>query len=349
MMIRLPKHWAIVPLLLLLPLLFACQGAGTQSSAETTGEVDSEIPQAGTELELVLGPGSLYLEPHVGLAELSSYKATLTRSFDGSVAGQAQQWTETYVLQRDNAAAASLLTVEITGDISETPEPLIEVEGIVYVVGEDGECIADAVDPEISSIERLDPAGLLSGLLGAEEAGQETIDGVATDHYTFDERALAMFELAKSSGEIWVASDGGHILKYLLTTTGSGDAFGEGIEGSMIWDYTLTDIDLPVTLDIPQDCVNLMISAPRLADASNVSNTPGWLTYDTAASVAEASAFYQEQMAGLGWTTAIQSLEDPTVSYLEYTQGDQTLSITILAGDEGTKVDILLTSPEDLP
>ena len=340
MMTPLSKHQGFVRLLLLLPLLFACQAAGGQTSAETPAPQEASV-----ELELNLGPGVFFLsDPHVGLTQLSSYKATLIRSFAGSIAGEGQQWEETYVLVRTSDPAASKLTVERTGDNAFELTFLAEIDEIAYVLDGSGECSAEAVASEIPSIERLDPSGLISVLLGADEAGQEPVNDVAANHYTFDERALGKSGLEESAGEIWVAVDGGHILKYTLTTTGSSQAFGEGIEGSMTWDYTLTDINSPPTMDIPRRCLDLMISVPRLPDAYDVSNNPGWLSYKTSANVAEATTFYRQEIPALGWSVVTESTNDPTVSSLEYAREGQSLSLLILEGDEGTSVDILLSS-----
>jgi hypothetical protein len=319
-----------------------------QSQTVSTGQMQEEVP------DLVLGPGNFFVhDPHVGLSDLSSYKASLVRSFEGTVSGEAQQWSETYLMQRTSEPAAGQLTFEASGDVSAEAFSLMVADGIVFGKSGEADCIADAVNPETSSIEQLNPVDLLSVLLGAEEAGQEDVNGIPAEHYTFDERALGMFELSESIGEIWVASDGGYILKYTLTTTGGADAFGEGIEGEMTWDYELTDVNQPLTLDIPEACLKLMINVPRLPDASNVSNRPEHLSYNTASSLAEATAFYQDQLPALGWAATVVSTdanltgEQPTVSYLEYTQGDQILSITMASGDDGTQVDIQLINPAE--
>jgi hypothetical protein len=297
---------------------------------------------------MVLGPGSFDLpDPRAGLAELSSYTGTLTLSFEGTEAGQPQPWSSTYVVLHTREPAAILLTIEHSETISAAdPVFLGEVDGTAFEIGGDGICIAHAMDVENSLVTRQEPAALLDGLLGAEEAGQETISGVGAHHYTFDERALVLYGLAESTGEIWVASDGGYILKYLRTTTGDADYFGEGIEGTMSWEYALTDINLPVALDLPQACLGIMVSAPRLPDASNVLNLPGWLAYDTSSDVAEAAAFYQEQLPGLGWTPTREPMIGDT-AILEYTQGDQTLSLMISADEATTRVNILLTRSQE--
>jgi len=65
---------------------------------------------------------------------------------------------------------------------------------------------------------------------------------------------------------------------------------------------------------------------------------PGLLTCDTSSSVADAAAFYQNQIPELGW----ELLGEPTITekivLMDFTQGDQTMTVIITAGDGGTEV-----------
>jgi hypothetical protein len=314
----------------------ACQASGGQ----TSNTIGAGEQMAAQDIDLVLGSGSFFLDdPLTGLADLSSYTATLTRTFDGSVSGEAQQWTESYVMMRDNGAGASQLTYSTAGDFAADPVLFAEIGQNAYAKSGAEVCTADSIDPEISSIERTDPAGLLSVLLGADEAGQEDVNGVAADHFTFDERALGKADLEDSRGEIWVAEDGGYILKYTLTTTGGDTAFGEGVEGTMTWDYALTEFNATVLPALPDGC---QLNAPLLADATDVLHTPYWLAYGTATAVSDAADFYQEQLPGLGWTLLTGPLVGEASTFMEFTQGDQTIGVSISPGETGTAVNVVL-------
>jgi len=319
-------------------IVSACQ-ASVPTSASLTNVSGTEQVQS-EEFELEIGPGTFFLaNPYVGLADLSSYTATLTRTFEGSMSGEAQQWSESYVMLRDNEAASSQLSYSTTGDMATDPVLFAEVGQNAYAKSGAEACAADSIDPEISSIERTDPAGLLSVLLGADEAGQEDVNGVAADHFTFDERALGKVDLEKSNGEIWVAADGGYILKYTLTTTGGDTAFGEGVEGTMTWDYALTEINATVLPALPDGC---QLNAPLLADATDVLHTPYWLAYGTATAVSDAAGFYQEQLPGFGWTLLTGPFVGEASTFMEFTLGDQTIGVSISAGETGTAVNVVL-------
>ena len=90
-----------------------------------------------------------------------------------------------------------------------------------------------------------------------------------------------------------------------------------------------------------------MVDAPLLPDASNVLNMPSVLSFDTASSLADAAAFYEEQIPSLGWALIAEPTVNDTTVVLDYAQADQAMTVIITAGDSGTKVHILLaSSPE---
>jgi len=337
-----PKPWTMLRLILIpMFLLAACQ-AKTDGSSATTQEPEL----LSVEADVVFGSGPFnFPDTRAGLADQSSYKATLIMSFDGTRDGQPSQWSKTYVMHTTKEPATLQLTIEKTGDLI-NPDPVFmaEMDGAAYERRGEDACTAIVIEEGNSLSERLEPAGFLSGVIGAEEAGAETVNDVASDKYAFDERAFGQSGLAQSTGEMWVASEGGYIVKYLMTTTGNADYFGEGIEGTLMWDYELTDVNRPVTIELPADCPAGMIDAPLLPDATNVSNVPSMLAYDTASSLSDAAAFYQQQLPDLGWQASGEPAVTETTALLEFTQGDQSMTIIITAGDGGTKVHIVQDS-----
>jgi hypothetical protein len=71
------------------------------------------------------------------------------------------------------------------------------------------------------------------------------------------------------------------------------------------------------------------------------------LTFDTTTSLADAAAFYEKQIPTMGWKAAEGEPAKPDTSdtsvALNFTQGDQTMSVTITTDQAGTTVQILLT------
>jgi len=98
-----------------------------------------------------------------------------------------------------------------------------------------------------------------------------------------------------------LASEGGYLIKYVLTKKAKADYFGEGVEGTVVLDYELTGVNQPVEITLPEDCPPGFVDAALLPDAGNISNTPGVLAYETSSTIAGAFAFYQENLPNLGW------------------------------------------------
>ena len=172
----LSKRWRIISLILI-PLLVssACVPDGPLTGTQPPGEPVS--------VDVDFGPGPLiFPDTKAGLADLASYKATLTLSFDGTRDGQPSQWSKTYVMLNTKEPAARQLTLEKTGDISDLDAVFMaEMNGAAYERHGENACNAGVMDSENSLAETWEPAGFLTGVIGAEEAGAETVNDVAAN------------------------------------------------------------------------------------------------------------------------------------------------------------------------
>jgi hypothetical protein len=325
--------------------LAACQTVGAQTSSEPEQAASTE-EIAAQDIEFVVGTGPFFLDDaRAGLADLSSYTATLTRNFEGSIDGEPQSWSESYVMLRDNTNSASQLIYTSTLGDTEAITAFYAEEGqnAYEKLGEEA-CLASETIADPSSIERVDPAGMLPVVLGGEEAGTEDINGISANHYSFDEIALGKSGLEESSGGVWVAADGGYVLKYELTTNGGDTAFGEGIEGTLTLTYALTEINNTVLPAMPEGC---QLDVPLLADATNVLHTSYWLQYNTATSAAEAAAFYQGQLPSTGWSLSQGPMSGEGSAFMEFTQGAQTIGVFINTTEASTTVNVVLYYAEN--
>jgi hypothetical protein len=325
-------RWLI---LLSLLLSLACGALpGLPSSGSDSGSVTVKS-------NVTFGPGTFTLsDPAMGLAALPSYTATLTITFDGTQNGQTLKTSRKYLMLASKDPAVQQLTIADAGGGSDF---LAEQGGADYEVTGQDVCDVSAVQPGQSLSDRLGPAGFLHFVVGAQPAGSETVNGIAADHYTFDERALGQQNLTQSNGELWVASDGGYLVKYVLTAKAGADYFGSGQVGTLTWDYELTDVGKPVKVSIPADCPAGMVNAPLLPNPSNEVNTPGLLSYQTSTGVSDAAAFYQKQIPTLGWKLQNSPQVSETKAFMDFIQPGQEMTI-LIAGNSGvTDVNILLS------
>ena len=279
----------------------------TSTGPSGANTADSATPSPQPDDAAAFGPGPFDLvDPAVGLDVLSGYTATVTITFAGTRDGQPLQWSQTSVLNSNKEARARFLTVQAP-DAAAPMGFTGRLGDALYTVEPGGACAASTVEASDESgatnSELLEPALLLSGVIGADSAGSDTIDGVTVDHYTFDERALGAVDPATIKGELWVATTGGHLMRYTMVSEGALFALGAGVDGTLTMDYALTDINQPLSAVLPADCPP-MIDVPLLSDAADIDAHPGFLGYSTATSPQEALKFYQQELPSLGWTPA---------------------------------------------
>lgn len=338
-------------------VLAACSGSSSReaegSSAGTAAPADSTLSSetasndsvsSEEQLSDAFGPGEFMLpDPRLGLTTLSSYRASLTVSFEGTDGGNALQWTSTSVMLRSADPTAAQVTIENTGDLpTADPGYVAEVSGAAYRRDQAGSCTADAAGEQFSLLDVLEPAGELAGVIGAEDLGQKAIGGVDTLGYSFDERAVGQAGVTKIDGEVWVADDIGYVVAYAMTSQGGADLFGDGVEGTISWQYELTDVNQPVTVELPDECAAGLVHAPMLPDAANVANVPGRLNYDTASTLADVLAFYQQAATDTGWVATGDAAVGERGGSVEFSNGDDYISIIVITTDSGSSVNIII-------
>jgi len=312
---------------------------GASTDKPPGGEFAEPTTQA-TQADAVFGPGSFsLLDPTMGLAALSSYKATLTISFNGTQAGRSSQWSHTYVMLASQKTGAHQVTINSTGGIP-APVFIAEVNGVSYALDAEDNCTASTTEPDTSLAAEWEPAGFLSAIIGADAAGSETVNGVGTEKYTFDERALAETGFSRSTGQVWVASENGVVVRYLLSTTAGAEYFGEGVDGTLTWEYTLTEINQPVTVELPAGCPGGLVDAPLMPVAQNVNRQPGVTIYSSAGSIQDGLDFYTEQMPALGWEAMGEPGSGDTMGVANFIQGD--LQLTVIVTSTGNGIDVHL-------
>ena len=323
--------------------------AGTAAVAGSTPQTDSTFPTPSSTPEtftaaLTFGSGPFTLgQPTAGLADLASYTATLALTFDGTRDGQPSKWTKTYTLLRSKSPAVNQLTVDSSGDLADLGRVVrIDGDGVSFEKLGESACNATVADAGQPLPALFEPAAALTSVIGADVAGSDTVDGTPSDHYTFDEKALGQDGRATSKGDVWVATTGGYIVKFDVTTSAKADYFGEGVEGTATFNYAVTGVGQPAAVAMPADCPPGLVNVQPLPDASDVVTTPGSLSFNTATSIADVVAFYQAEIPNAGWTLTSEPAVTDTSTELDFSQGSVTLTVLVSTDATLTSVDMLL-------
>jgi hypothetical protein len=339
------KPMKAMPLVLGLLVAAACGTAPGGTPLQGSPTPESQI-QVIIDEDVTFGPGEFVLaDPGEGLDALTSYRAMLTFSLQGTHDGEPMDQTETYEMRVSAAPVAREVSVRKGADPSADAFLGQEAAGMLYEKPASGQCTAAPADTAESLSARFEPASFLVPVVGAEAAGTETIGSAEALHYTFDQRALGEAGITDATGELWVAADGGPVLKYQLTATAGPEYLGEGSEGTMTWDYELTDANQPIEIVLPEDCPPGFLDAPQLADATNVQSEAGRLSYDTSASLEDATTFYTEQMPPLGWEAEGAPILSEKDGFMSFTRAAQRLNVLVSKqqNGDGLKVTLILT------
>lgn len=206
-------------------------------------------------------------------------------------------------------------------DASTTEFPCIMVSGGMENIGEYA-----FLRPE-DFFDEIDTAELI-------ERGV-TVNGVLSDHYRVQHTGVEMAETAVEEGEIWIAQDGGFIVRYTGSAEGKFDADGETEEGKINWEYNLFDVDQVNIIDFPVECRDQQEAVediPVPDNAVNKESIAGLVTFESPDTPEQVGEYYREQLPTGGWRIT----EDSEMASL----------VMMTAEKEGKNLQIMITPGE---
>ncbi|RLC79492.1 MAG: hypothetical protein DRI61_07790, partial [Chloroflexi bacterium] len=278
-----------------------------------------------------------------GLDKLDSYRINWNMSFEGKdEEGNPVQWTLQWQEEYTKEPPARRITMQGSGlGMEETGSiQLIQIEDKTYMIIPGQGCLTTEAAEEDVFKELITPDEF-GGISGGQFVGVETINGVKAKHYSFDEKALGMgLEFVRAKGDIWVAPEG-YVIKYVLEAEGKEEVFGKGAEGKLRWDYEVVDINEPFTIEVPEECAQLVPEdIPILPDAAELSSFMGMTSYSTEKPFVEVVKFYKDEMAAKGWKQAEGSMETENMAMFNYTKDNR--SVTIMISPQEGKVQVTI-------
>jgi len=286
--------------------------------------------------------------PVAGLDKLPGYRSELKTAFKGTLSGKSYETSST--ITREQMAGKGDRIMEV--DYSATDEqPFYLLSGQigdqqVSKTAKDAQCQTVAGAAAEDTGEVPDPASLLRPVAGAQLVGEESIGSISADHYKFDQAALGISQ-GTAAGEVWVAKDGGWVVKYTLDIQAPEGVLGVGMAGEQTWEYSAEAVD---ALELPEGCTPALDGYPLLDDAQDVMRMSGAISYTSAASLDQAAQFYREKMTAAGWTEQkafTASADQNVLLFGKPGDSDQKLvSIGLRSGAAGLRVDIQeITTP----
>jgi hypothetical protein len=336
----------------------AQSAATTAPSSKPAGNKPAAVEptQPPAAVEPTAKPDTLELSNvTAGLNELNSYKAAFTMTFEGKDNGQPKTstlaFTEEFV--KDPAAKRTVITGlgGMLGGDTGTPAPgqsmgieSIEVGGKMYSKMGDicSQVTADS-GPQANTM--MDPNSIIGDVRGAQRVGNETVNGIPTVHYKLDVSSLQTLGYLNGNGDVWVAESGNYVVKYVFQATGSDKLFGGSStsEGAIKWDYEVSDVNQPITIQAPADCGGTAEDIPVMADAQDPASFGSMSTYSTPSKFEDVVAFYEKEMPNKGWKEAEGGMSADNLSQKNYTKDGRNVQVMITGDSSGGKTMVMIT------
>jgi hypothetical protein len=178
----------------------------------------------------------------------------------------------------------------------------------------------------------------------AKLADEPDLGGIATQHYTFNATSLSLPEGTIANGEVWIAKNGGYVVKYMLEITGADAFFGKGIQGTRQVEYSLSGVGANPEVVYPTGCEPVLADMPATEDASDVTRLPGLLEYSTNAATADILTFYTNQLTTLGWEEV--SGLGPDSGLWAFTRTDTGAVALVAVDTEGSSRRVTVMAPQ---
>jgi hypothetical protein len=201
------------------------------------------------------------------------------------------------------AQLSSISTVDQDGAAVELTYAQIGA-GSYLLAGAEILCQGTVLADDVDAGSVPDPTSLLPFVIGAERKGEETVNGIAAVNYTFDGRSIAAYRGGKAIGSLWVAQDGGWLVKFTLEIEAPRDVLGAGLEGKQTWFYEVTEVGAIESIDLPPECEPVLVDFPVTPGAQEVERLSGSLYFSTAEGLDQVNTFYREQLTAAGWSEA---------------------------------------------
>ena len=378
-------RWLFVFVLLLSLVSLACGLTGGDEEPTAVPAAENETAPVETEAETAAPPISPPAATEAPAAEeetaASDTEAAPPALEVNSLAGEpdfpAYRMTMDIVLTSPDESGQDV-TQKITADILRTANPnatsmnmqfegmegadefgdttFIQTEEASYMMIPGMGCISagEGETAENPFADLADTSAFLKEVGNADYAGEETINGVKTLHYTFDQTAFTQgdADVEWAEGHVYIAKDGGYMVRFVMDGKGDlGEAIaGEDQPGTIHMELNIEPIDEPVTIEIPAECEGGAAESeyPVLEDAAQFTMFGGIVSYVTQTPFDDILSFYDSELAAEGWVKdeAGSFIVENSSAIISYTKDGKTLNITIGTDDDGQTFSIVIFTDE---
>ncbi|MBX7214874.1 MAG: hypothetical protein K1X39_12745 [Thermoflexales bacterium] len=284
----------------------------------------------------------------MALAALKSYRMAWTMSWagkddKGAAVSESLDWAQEYI-----AATKDQHFKFSTKSGTKAPESMewYQVGNAFYIydatkTGKD-RCLSISGDSMNQTDALMKPTDILGTLRSARRVKSgETVNGVVTDQYDFNENVADLGASSSASGSIWVARDGKYPVRYTVKVDNAKSVLSRGTNtgvGTLTMTYNTTDVNKVAAIQVPADCAAPGGNFPVPANATEKSSFGSMITFKTTDSVANVVAFYKKEMAALGYKLSEDNALGADLAMQTWAKDNSSVSIMISRSDNVTNV-----------
>jgi hypothetical protein len=339
----------------------------TQAPEPTQTPEPTVAPTETSTAESTEGMG---LDPSTlsGAGNLNSYRSKMTITTTGTRNGENVEESIDMTIEYTKEPPAEHVVMSGTAfNQGEVPGGLemYEVGGIMYLKMGDQWLSVPATEGDQISQAIITPEQVLKDTCGWTRGQDTEIGGVPVQHFTTSMQQmesctpLNLFgdtgTLTDAGGDVYVAVDENYVAQMDLFYEGTGldlnlAGTDETVEqGRMDFHFEMTDVNQPISIQVPEEAIqagSLPEDIPIPADAEEVSNAFGMITFQSPSSPQDVADYYKTEMPKNGWT---QSSDENLggMFMLEFTKDTRTASFMISTDTNTNKTSVVITIQEE--
>jgi hypothetical protein len=170
----------------------------------------------------------------------------------------------------------------------------------------------------------------------------ETVNGVKADHYKLSKADLGFGVVTSQSGEVWVAQEGGYLVRFIGQADGDFSLSDDKIKGKVTWTYDLLQVNKLTAITLPAECKassDALKDLPIPTNATEKNSVGDLITFTSPDAPKVVGEFYRKELIAKGWKILSDSNLD-TVVMLSIQKDTRKFQIMITPGtnDKGTAV-----------
>lgn len=293
-----------------------------------------------------------------GLSDLESFQFELVQSLDG-VDQEGNPIILTVTNTQEVIKPLQIFHLTLRSETEVETSQYFEVFRFgneVYLIDSDqnsGEIACTAFTEDLDAFNASEIDSGLSLIFSDLSIGEKVEEGVLvndilTDHYLIVDLKMTNSNLEKANGEIWIAQNGGFIVRFAGIATGESVSVVDGVQGTgtIEWDFNLSEVNQIAEITLPETCrllteggINDIPVPENAVEVTKMGSMLSFLVPDEPAKLAE---FYRMEMVNVGYQLKEEIVYENFYAYT-FEKAEETVTLILALGKEsGSEATIIL-------